>query len=1452
MIALMAFCASLLRTDCLASGPPPIITVQPSNTSVSKNGTATFLVTATSTTALSYQWNYELFFINIPISGATNNTYTISNATYSASLLPYYCSVVNAGGTVNSSYAYLTVTNNPPLANNDNYITSENVAINSGSLTSLTITNPGIPGQSVSSPENQNLQSTLNQAASNAKTVSTTLGILPASGGGVGITSVSNGAILTAGVYNLTGLQLNGGSQLILSGSSNDQFVFNISGALILNNSQVILTNGVSWQNVLFNITSSQTIQVASGFNGAPGATTISGIILAPNSQVQITSGTVTGEIIAGLNITISGGGSVNGGVAGSTNTFGLGLAGPKNWAILQIGNGNISLTNAQSAGYINGNIGITGTGQLGIGGSLPVIGRVYLATTASATGLTGNVSGGTNQLTATTAIYNLPSVLSNDTDINGDPLTAVLVSSVVNGALTFNSNGTFNYTPNTNYIGIDSFTYKANDGSTNSTVATVNITVIPGITINPVGLANLPPVANNDGYSTAENAGNSFASVLANDTDSNEDELTPTLISTVSHGSLTFNSDGTFYYQPNTNYVGSDSFTYLDYDGITNSNIATVTINVTFSSNAYILPMAITGNANSVTANAATLNATINPEGYAATYFFEYGTTTNYGIASTTVSLLANTNTISATSEINGLTPGTLYHFTVVATGPGGTVVGPDMTLNTPLYNTATLTLSTNGPGSISPALSGAALIVGQNYTLTALPAVAGIIFSNWTDINGVSIATSPSMTFQMFSNVSYTANFIDATKPTVSISSPITNIIGSNGVILVTGTAADNVSVSNVYLRLNGSNWFTPNTTNNWSNWSYLFSPFSGTNILSAYAVDSAGNSSQTNTVAFLYTPVSTVAVLLNGYGTISPQLNGAILNLGQNYVLTAIPAIGCVFSNWTDIRGDVITNKATMTFSMASNLVLTANFVDVAKPMLTVTTPITPATVIINTTNASYVLAGKASDNVRIAGVRYNLNNGSWHVATTTNSWTNWSAKLDFAPGTNLAAIYAVDAYGNVSKTNQFTFAYLTVPAGLSGFKVTVTPDAGPGFEFAFTTSTFCLQSRSTNYFYGVGAYTFTRLTANTAKLTINFTAPPLAASIGKQTFLIGFTQPNQARFTNLESGSTGNMLLESVPAYSTTTLANKSVIYISNNGQAASNTYNATSFLSLNLGNQLVTKGVSYNYSLYGQVGALLKQTDANGLTYILATFYGTNYGTTFSESYSPAGILTRMDSGSFGLVSQRTDGNAPTNLANNNLVFSSTGSWFKLSLATNSFAEFSVTDTNDCGVGSYSYVRSTTNSGNVALTFSAPEDLTGSVSSAQLQFFAGNLAYYTNADGTYGSVVLGKGVVLAPTTLGGLVLNTTNYASAGINQFCFNLDNTFSLSGYFNSTGNFTSVSYSGDSMVAQMTFLTGALAGNNATLQLNYVDAVTGRFYLSVFDSNNNLIASSRGTFGRQ
>jgi hypothetical protein len=147
-------------------------------------------------------------------------------------------------------------------------------------------------------------------------------------------------------------------------------------------------------------------------------------------------------------------------------------------------------------------------------------------------------------------------SVLLNDTDAESNALSAIQTSSPQNGSVLFNPNGTFTYSPNPGFAGIDSFKYKANDGSANSNEATVTISVTPPTSQN-AKLYALPDLfmVNKD----SEVQGN----VLANDSTVNNTSLYARLISYPQNGRLLLNSNGNFIYKPNPGFVGQDSFYY-------------------------------------------------------------------------------------------------------------------------------------------------------------------------------------------------------------------------------------------------------------------------------------------------------------------------------------------------------------------------------------------------------------------------------------------------------------------------------------------------------------------------------------------------------------------------------------------------------------------------------------------------------------------------------------------------------------------------------------------------------------------------------------------------------------------------------------------------------------------------------------------------------------------------
>ena len=149
-----------------------------------------------------------------------------------------------------------------------------------------------------------------------------------------------------------------------------------------------------------------------------------------------------------------------------------------------------------------------------------------------------------------------------------GLPLTYSVVSGPANGTLS-GSPPNLTYTPNSGYSGPDSFTFKANDGSTDSNIATVSI-IVRG--------PNHPPIATSTSVTVA--AGGPAAIMLfASDPDG--DSLTYSVVSPPSHGTLSSGTSANRTYTPNAGYIGSDSFTFKANDGLADSNIATVSITV-------------------------------------------------------------------------------------------------------------------------------------------------------------------------------------------------------------------------------------------------------------------------------------------------------------------------------------------------------------------------------------------------------------------------------------------------------------------------------------------------------------------------------------------------------------------------------------------------------------------------------------------------------------------------------------------------------------------------------------------------------------------------------------------------------------------------------------------------------------------------------------------------------
>ncbi|WP_166832001.1 Ig-like domain-containing protein, partial [Thalassoroseus pseudoceratinae] len=161
--------------------------------------------------------------------------------------------------------------------------------------------------------------------------------------------------------------------------------------------------------------------------------------------------------------------------------------------------------------------------------------------------------------------------VLANDSDADGDALSAILVGGPSHGSLTLDTDGSFVYTPNADFNGTDSFTYRASDGTLQSAPANVTITVIP---------VDDGPIANPDSAETDEDTP-IVIDILANDFEPDGEPLIIERITSVVGGTVIVNPDNTVTFSPAANFNGNATFSYNIEDPGGSQSRTSVTITV-------------------------------------------------------------------------------------------------------------------------------------------------------------------------------------------------------------------------------------------------------------------------------------------------------------------------------------------------------------------------------------------------------------------------------------------------------------------------------------------------------------------------------------------------------------------------------------------------------------------------------------------------------------------------------------------------------------------------------------------------------------------------------------------------------------------------------------------------------------------------------------------------------
>ena len=195
--------------------------------------------------------------------------------------------------------------------------------------------------------------------------------------------------------------------------------------------------------------------------------------------------------------------------------------------------------------------------------------------------------------ITETTDEDTIKNITLTAVDPDNNQITYSVVSNPANGTVSI-ANNIATYTPSTNFNGSDSFTVTANDGQATSSPATVTMTVNA---INDAPIANNNSILLNEG-ATITALQNGETTVLFNDTDVENSSLTAILVSNVNNGTLTLNTDGTFSYEHNGSETTTDSFTYKVTDGNLESNVATVSINISPVNDSLPTNIALSNNA--------------------------------------------------------------------------------------------------------------------------------------------------------------------------------------------------------------------------------------------------------------------------------------------------------------------------------------------------------------------------------------------------------------------------------------------------------------------------------------------------------------------------------------------------------------------------------------------------------------------------------------------------------------------------------------------------------------------------------------------------------------------------------------------------------------------------------------------------------------------------------------
>ncbi len=400
-------------------------------------------------------------------------------------------------------------------------------------------------------------------------------------------------------------------------------------------------------------------------------------------------------------------------------------------------------------------------------------------------------------------------------------------------------------------------------------------------------------------------------------------------------------------FYTGNSNFFGTDTFSYQVTDGVSTSEVAVATITVkpindgptfTLATNEFSVT---TPGAQTELNFAENISCGPNESGQALTFF----------LTSTSPSFFTTFPTINATGVLSFTPSETVAGTNVITvqlrdnagTGNGGTNGSATQTFSVvvpvfpPILNTApvnqTVTAGQNATFSVTARgvgpfyyawdFEGTLIPDATNSTLT-------VISPTVTESGGYSV-TITNAGGSIAATASLTVN-ADIFNPLIELLSPSPSArVLAGPSITVSGTAGDNARLSKVLYGFNGgdvTNEATLGGSSTSVTWSGSFPMTAGTNVVQAKAVDFSGNESLTLTRSFIFVVMDPIDINIIGNGSVVGVADAQLLEIGKTYKVTAVAGPEYAFSNWT---GTVSASTNVLTFLMQSNTVLNAIFIE-----------------------------------------------------------------------------------------------------------------------------------------------------------------------------------------------------------------------------------------------------------------------------------------------------------------------------------------------------------------------------------------------------------------------------------------------------------------------------------------------------------------------------------------